>query len=92
MSDPTTTKLLGGALARLGALWLHLGDDGPELPQEAEEAALRASAGYQDARRRVSDLLAGLDQGEVHDLEAAINRMTAEALDVGWKLGIGGRG
>jgi hypothetical protein len=94
-TDPVILDLLGRALALLGAAWLRVGGEVPEAPEEAVEAALQGSAGYQDARREVAELLrrlldGGIDRALLYDLEAAQNKAAAEALDVGWRLAFTG--
>ena len=98
-ADPVTLDLLEEALGLLSGLWVHLGGESPEAQPEAVEAALRASEGYQEARREFTAAFRVLvdgtpDMGRFLDLEAAANHLTAEALEVGYRLGFscgGGR-
>lgn len=84
-------ELLGRAQSLVGAARVLLGGEAPGLPLEAADAALRAAEGYQSAKRRVSALLAELKRALRDELEAAINNMSAEALNVGWQIGTGGQ-
>ena len=95
MTDHALRDHLDHALQAVLAARIAAGQvETPSLPDEALHGALGQSGDYQAARVQVrealDDLQASVDSeawAKVLTLEAAMNAVTAEAIEAAWKLG-----